>query len=154
MKKAILAAFVPLLCALVALTFAPIPAHAAPGQVGLIGTLLGANFNTTADQTIAINPAVTKFRISEIDVTNCSTSLTLAVGGFYATTAKGGTPIVAAAQVYSALTGATLVLNPTLAAAGSGTAYTLATMYLSLTTGQGGAATCNIAIYGVDLTGF
>lgn len=138
---------------LAALSFA-LPAAAAPGQVALIGTLIGANFNTTADQAIAINPAVTKFRVSEIDVTGCSTSLTLAAGGFYSAASKGGTAIVAAAQVYSALTGSTLVANPTVSATGGGTAWTLSTIYFALTTAQGGAATCNIAIYGVDLTGF
>lgn len=130
-------------------------AHASgPGTVRLIGGMIGANFNTTADQAIPILPQVTKFRISEIDVTNCSTSLSLAAGGFYTAASKGGTAVVAAAQVYSGLTGSGLVLNPTISALGGTTAWTVGTIYLALTTGQGGAATCNVAIYGVDLTGF
>ncbi len=132
----------------------PALAYSGPGQVTLIGGIIGANFNSTADQAIPILPQVSKYRITEIDVTGCSTSLTLAAGGFYSAASKGGTAIVAAAQVYSGLTGSTLVLNPTISATGGGTAWTLATIYFALTTAQGGAATCNIAIYGVDLTGF
>lgn len=124
-----------------------------PNSVGLIGQLIGANFNSTADQPIPILSQVTKYRISEIDVTGCSTSLTLAAGGFYSAASKGGTAIVSAAQLYSGLTGSTLVLNPTISATGGTTAWTASTIYFSLTTAQGGAATCNIAIIGVDLTG-
>lgn len=122
------------------------------GQQMVLGTLRGANFNSTADQAIAINAAVTAFQITGIVVTNCSASLTLAAGGFYPTTSKGGTPIVAAAQLYSALTGATLLLNATVAATPLVTRYTIANVYLSLTTAQGGAATCDIYVAGIDLT--
>lgn len=129
-------------------------AYSGPGHIALIGGMVGANFNSTADQAIPILPQVSKFRISEIDVTNCSTSLTLAAGGFYSAASKGGTAIVAAAQVYSAATGSTIVVNPTVSATGGATAWALSTIYLALTVAQGSAATCNVAIYGVDLTGF
>lgn len=131
----------------------PAAAYPGPGVVGMIGAITGANFNSTADQAIAILPQVSKYRISSIEITGCSASLTLAAGGFYSAASKGGTAIVAAAQVYTGLTGSTLVLNPTISATGGTTAWTLATIYFALTTAQGGAATCNIAIFGVDLTG-
>jgi hypothetical protein len=82
----------------------------------------------------------------------CSASLTLAVGGFYPTTAKGGTPIVAATQIYSALTSASVLLNATVAATPLVTRFTVTPVYLSLTTAQGSAATCDIYVIGVDLT--
>jgi hypothetical protein len=116
----------------------------------VLGTLRGANFNTTADQAIAINAAA--FSITSIIVTNCSANMTLAAGGFYPTTSKGGTPIVAATQLYSALTGASILLNPTVAATPLVTRYTVSNVYLALTVAQGGAATCDVYIVGVDLS--
>jgi hypothetical protein len=113
----------------------------------MLGVLRGANFNSTGDQPIAINlpSGTSKYALSKFIVTNVSTSLTLAAGGFYTAAAKGGTAVVAAAQVYSALTGAAKVLNPTIAVTDTRTETTL---YLSLTTAQGGAATADIYIIG------
>ena len=120
------------------------------GTQRVIGTLRGANFNAVTDQ--AIPMAVAVYQITGIVVTNCSASLTLAVGGFYPTTAKGGTPIVAATQVYSALTSASVLLNATVAATPLITRFTVTPVYLSLTTAQGSAATCDVYVIGVDLT--
>lgn len=121
--------------------------------VRVLGSLRGANMNSTADQAITIASGVSKYLVTAMYVTNCSTSLTLAAGGLYTATAKGGTPIVAAVQVYSALTGtATQLLPCTIAAAGQILAVTASTLYLSLTTAQGGAATADVYIVGVDLT--
>jgi hypothetical protein len=120
------------------------------GTQRVIGTLRGANFNVATDQ--AIPMAVAVYQITGIVVTNCSASLTLAVGGFYPTTAKGGTPIVAATQIYSALTSASVLLNATVAATPLVTRFTVTPVYLSLTTAQGSAATCDIYVIGVDLT--
>jgi hypothetical protein len=122
------------------------------GMQRRLGVLKGANFNTTADQAIPVVSTVTVFQITSIVVTNCSTSLTLAVGGFYPATSKGGTPIIAAAQIYSALTAASVVLNPTIAATPLVTRFTVSNIYLSLTVAQGGAATCDVYVFGVDLT--
>lgn len=108
-----------------------------------IGMLTGANFNSTSDQAITIT---TGFRVTKIEVTNASVNMTTAAGGFYSTTLKGGTAIVAATQVYTALTSASVILNCTIAAVVSG----LTTVYLSLTTGQGVAATADIRVYGIS----
>lgn len=114
----------------------------------LLGIRRAANFNTTADQAIAIDlPALlSRYVIDKIDVLNASTSLTLAAGGFYTAGSKGGSAIVAAVQVYSGLTGSTLLLNPTLALAT--TLRTETTLFFSLTTAQGGAATADIYVWG------
>jgi hypothetical protein len=122
------------------------------GTQRVLGTLRGANFNVTTDQ--AIPMAVAVYQITSIIVTNCSASLTTAAGGFYPTTAKGGTPLVAAAQIYTALTAASIILNPTLNAAANFATTRLTTPinYLSLTLAQGAGATCDVYVLGQDLT--
>lgn len=117
---------------------------------GVIGSLRSANMNTTADQAITITPGV--WMPTQILVTNASASLTLSVGGVYPAASKGGTPIVAAAQAYSALTGSSILLPLTLSAGALSTRYTIGTIYLSLTTGLGSAATVDVYVIGVNLT--
>lgn len=116
----------------------------------LLGRLLGANFNSTADQAIAIVNSA-KYHIQNITICNASVSLTTAAGGFYDGAAKTGNILVAAAQVYSALTSALAQLNPTLAAYTNNNVYTAQQIYFSLTTAQGVAATADIYIYGFSL---
>lgn len=127
----------------------------------ILAKLLSADFNSIVDQPLQIPKHVTAFQITGILITNASLSLTTAVGGFYPTTVKGGTPIVAATQVYSSLTTAAKLLAATLAAATSTTRYSSAnvdvisgflTIYLSLTTAQGLAATADIYLLGNDLS--
>lgn len=122
------------------------------GVQQVLGTLRSANFNSTADQAIPINSPVSAFQVTSIVVTNCSASLTLAAGGFYPTTAKGGVPIVVAATTYAALTSASVVSSLAISATPLVTRYTISTIYLSLTTAQGSGATCDVYIVGVDLT--
>jgi hypothetical protein len=110
----------------------------------LLGKLTGANFNSTADQAIPINAS--KYIIRRITIQNASLSLTLAAGGFYTATAKGGTPIVSSVQVYSALTAALAFLDTTLASLTS--VLTGSSIYFSLTTAQGAAATADIYVWG------
>lgn len=115
-------------------------------------SIRSANMNTTADQACTIAATVTVYTVTSILMTNCSTSLTTAAGGVYPTTSKGGTALVAAAQVYTALTGSAISLSLTLAANIATTRYTAATLYLALTLGQGSAATCDFYVFGNDLT--
>jgi len=123
---------------------------APPNQQRLLAKLIGANFNVTTDQTFPLLGA-SKYALTSIVVTNASVSLTLAAGGFYTGAGKTGTIVVAAAQVYSALTGATVVLNPTIAAAGSTLLLTVPLIF-ALTIGQGSAATADIYVFGQDLS--
>jgi hypothetical protein len=148
-----------------------LPVWVAPGVIGdggaalaaqrVLASLRGANFNTTSDQPIAIPQRVTAFALTGIIVTNASLNLTTAVGGFYPQAAKAGTPIVAAAQAYSALTTANALLNATLAAFGSGTRFSSANLgtiggllniWFALTTAQPVAATADIYLVGIDLS--
>lgn len=116
-----------------------------PGEM-LIGSLIGANMNTTADQAITVSSG--NYLLTAIVGTNASASLTLAAGGIYTTTGKGGTAVVAAAQVYSALTAATKQVGLTLAVTDRRTETTL---YLALTVAQGSAATMDLYLFGRPL---
>lgn len=117
----------------------------------VIGKLIGANFNITTDNIIPISAQADKYVIERIVVTNASISLTTAAGGVYTATAKGGTAVVAAAQVYSALTTATKFVALTLQLTALTDVFDAATqsnLYLNLTTGQGAAATADVYVYG------
>jgi len=125
-------------------------AHYFPEDYRVIGKLIGANMNVTTDQGITIqglNDQFTKYVVERIVVTNASISLTTAAGGVYTAASKSGA-IVAAGQVYSALTAATKYVALTLTGASLTDVLTVSTIYLSLTTGQGAAATADVYIYG------
>lgn len=111
-----------------------------------LGKAIGVNFNAITDQ--VINIISSKYIVDSIVIVNPSTSLTTAVGGFYTAVAKGGTAIVSAAQVYSALTGASKFLGATLAGILGTDVRTEAVLYLSLTIAQGATATADIYIFG------
>lgn len=112
----------------------------------LLGRLIGADMNSTADQ--AVNIPYSKYVVRRIVAGNPSTSLTLAAGGIYTAASKGGTAIVAAAQLYAVLTAAAKFLDLTLAGVLGTDRLTESTLYLSLTTAQGAAATADIYVYG------
>lgn len=122
------------------------PYYTSSGHQVLLGAIKGADYNVTTDQAIPIPYA--KYRISKITVTNASVSMTTAAGGVYSAVSKGGSTIVAAAQIYSALTSSEKYVDLTLAAAATTDTFTAATIYLSLTTGQGAAATADCYVFG------
>lgn len=128
-----------------------------PQQFGgiLLGSLIAANFNSTADQQITIFSNPSKYIIRRIVVTNASASLTTAAGGIYTAVSKGGTAVVASSQVYTTLTGSTLFLDLTLSVSGSANITvksSIPNLYLSLTTAQGTAATADVYVYGDIIT--
>ena len=121
----------------------------------MIGSIIGANMNSTADQAITVAAPIgtsRKYIVRRVIVVNASTSLTLAVGGVYSAASKGGSAIVANTQVYTALTAAAKFLDLTLAAIALSDVRTEATLYLSLTTAQGGAATADLYIFAEDIS--
>lgn len=127
--------------------------NALPNQFGgiLLGKLIGANMNSTADQQITMLDNPSKFILRRIVVTNASVSLTTAAGGVYTAASKGGTAVVAAAQAYSSLTTSALFLDLTLSTTSSASTTvksSIPNLYLSLTTGQGAAATADVYVYG------
>jgi hypothetical protein len=124
-----------------------------PQQFGgiLLGKLIGANMDSTADQRIVMFSNPSKFILRRIVVTNASISLTTAAGGVYTATSKGGTAVVASSQAYSSLSASTLFLDLTLNTSGSASTTvksSIPNLYLSLTTAQGAAATADVYVYG------
>lgn len=131
------------------------------GGQTVIASLRGANFNTTADQPIVIPPGIAAFRLQTILVCNAGVSLTTAAGGFYPLASKGGSPIVSAAQVYSALTTINTLMQPTLTSFANTTRFSGATLgqvagnnavWFALSTPQGVAATADLYLVGQDLS--
>jgi hypothetical protein len=121
-------------------------------RYGLLASLTGANFNSIADQAMVIQSGVTRYIIRRIIVDNASINLTTAAGGIYTQAAKAGTAIVAAAQVYTALTTSAKFKDLTLEAVIATDILTATTIYLSLTTAQGAAATANVWVFGENMT--
>jgi len=117
-----------------------------PRPYKCIGRLTGVNMNSTGDQAIALDAKTAIIR--RIMVYNASASLTLAAGGMYTGASKTGTVLVAATQLYTALTAAGKYLDLTLASAAVTDIVTVATVYFSLTTAQGAAATATLLIFG------
>jgi hypothetical protein len=126
--------------------------NTAAGATRVLCSIRAANFNITTDQACTIPAGVTAWVPTSIIATNCSGTFTLAAGGVYPATSKGGTALVAVGQVYTALTGVSVVLGLTLAANIATTRQTINTVYLSLTTGAGSATTCDFYVIGNDLT--
>lgn len=123
------------------------------GQI-LLGQLISANMNSTADQQITIFSAPAKYVIRRIVVTNASVSLTTAVGGIYPAVSKGGTAIVANSQAYSGLSAASKFIDLTIASGytSGGDVLTVKNIFLSLTTPQGAAATADVYVFGDIIT--
>lgn len=113
-------------------------------QFHVLGQLLGANFNTTGDQAIALwcKAGI----VTHVIVTNPSLSLTTAVGGFYTGAGKTGTIVVPATQVYSVLTAAGLALVIPVAIA---VRITTGQLFLALTVAQGAPATGDVYVCGI-----
>jgi hypothetical protein len=115
----------------------------------LLGTAT-CDANTTGDTAIAILAA--SYVIRSITARNASISLTTVAGGIYTAAAKGGSILVAAAQVYSALTASTKFLDLTLQAPATTDVQTSAILYFSPTTPQGAAATVVVEVWGDQIT--
>lgn len=148
---------------LIALWFSPVLAqwgggggatinNTVTGAQRVLCSIRAANMNITTDQVCTIPAAVTAWAPTSLLVTNCSATPTLAVGGFYPAASKGGTPMVAATQVYSSLTTSALILAPALAGGIATNRYTVNSTYFSLMTGAGGASLCDVYLIGTDLT--
>lgn len=131
----------------------------------VLATLFSADFNSTFDQPLLVPPTVKVFQLTGIIITNASISLSTAQGGFYTAPVKGGSAIVSAGQVYSALTGANLLLDATLSAFAQSARFSTSNLgflagdtsgslaiYFSLTVPQGAICTADIYLTGLDLT--
>jgi len=113
------------------------------------GKLIGADFNSTADQAIPIVSPTTRYAIFRHYVINPSTSLTVAKGSLYIDPAKGGPIINATTTAFT--TAQTAALDAANNAAGIAVSNNVvtdnSTIYLSLTTPQGAPATADVYVY-------
>lgn len=112
----------------------------------VIGKLIGADCNSTADQAIPVTSS--RWILDRTTLTNCSTSLTIFRGGVYNATLKpAGGILVGATQSYSGCT------TPNQFAAGSAVSasatdiQTATTIYWSPTTVQAAPATADVYIW-------
>lgn len=123
----------------------------------LLGSLIGANMNSTADQTIALTSptGTTKFVPTQIIYTNASISLTTAAGALYSAASKSG-PLLGttATSSFSYLTTSSLALSvgggPAQGNAADQTELCTSScnVFLSLTTAQGATATVDVYVFG------
>jgi len=118
----------------------------AVGAEVLLASLIGADMNSTADQSVDMPSG--DYTIGEILVTNASISLDTAVGGIYTGAGKTGGIVVAATQAYSNLTASTKKDELTLTSTCTTDVFSDDPIYVSLTTAQGAAATADFYFYG------
>ena len=115
--------------------------------IRLLASFQGVNVNATGDTVLPILDTGS-YSVSNVIFTNASTSLTTAAAGLFTAPSAGGTGIVANAAL-SALTGATVVSQRTVASTASQAGQNL---YVNVATAQGAAATMDVFVYGYDLT--
>ena len=113
----------------------------------LIASYQSVNVNATGDTVLPIVDTGS-YSVSNVIFTNASTSLTTAAAGVFTAPSAGGTAIVANAAL-SALTGATVVSQRTVASTAVQAGQNL---YVNVGTAQGAAATMDVFVYGYDLT--
>ena len=124
------------------------PSQLATNQaIRLLASYQGVNVNATGDTVLPILNTGS-YSVSNVIFTNASTSLTTAAAGLFTAPSAGGTGIVANAAL-SALTGATVVSQRTVASTAAQTGQNL---YVNVGTAQGAAATMDVFVYGYDLT--
>ena len=124
------------------------PSQLATNQaIRLLASYQGVNVNATGDTVLPILNTGS-YSVSNVIFTNASTSLTTAAAGLFTAPSAGGTGIVANAAL-SALTGATVVSQRTVASTASQAGQNL---YVNVGTAQGAAATMDVYVYGYDLT--
>ena len=115
--------------------------------IRLLASYQGVNVNATGDTILPILDTGS-YSVSNVIFTNASTSLTTALAGVFTAPSAGGTGIVANAAL-SALTGATVVSQRTVASTAAQAGQNL---YVNVGTAQGAAATMDVFVYGYDLT--
>lgn len=124
------------------------PSNLATNQaIRLLASYQGVNVNATGDTVLPILNTGS-YSVSNVIFTNASTSLTTAAAGLFTAPSAGGTGIVANAAL-SAMTGATVVSQRTVASTAAQTGQNL---YVNVGTAQGAAATMDVYVYGYDLT--
>ena len=116
----------------------------AEGNLAL-AKLIGADFNTTSDQTIDMPSG--QYVIDSVVFINASSTPANATGGVYTQSSKSGVAVVPSTQAYSGLTSADKFVDPSLDAATDDTSFN-SNLFLSLSTAEGSVLTCDVYVYG------
>ena len=125
------------------------PSNLATNQaIRLLAVATGVNVNATGDQAVLPIINSSNYSVSNVVFTNASVSLSSAAAGLFTAPSAGGTGVVANAAL-SALTGATVVSQRTVASTATQTSQNL---YLNVGTAQGAAATMDVYVYGYDFS--
>ena len=118
--------------------------------IRLLASFQGVNLNATGDTFLPLlNTSLCS--VSNVILTNASTSLTTAAAGVFTAPAAGGTAIVANAAL-SGATGSTIVSQRTVASTATVTGGPGNGLYLNVATAQGAAETGDIYVYGYDFS--
>lgn len=128
----------------------PFPANisGAPYSPMLLFRLANADLAIVTDQALSKTGTFTAYKVTEIVFRRISGAASaLTAGGIYPAAAKAGTPLVATAQAFAALTGAGKLVIATLEAILATDAQT-ATPIFSLTVASGTACAADVYIYG------
>jgi hypothetical protein len=110
--------------------------------------LLGADFNSTADQPVSIPfpPGLSRAIPRRIVISNASVPVDAAIGGIYSGAGKTGCEIVPATQMYPGLTSSLSYVDAAVQNCGALLSVQSNPIYFSLTTPQGVAATADITM--------
>lgn len=115
--------------------------------IRLLASYQSVNVNVLGDTVLPLVNAGS-YSVSNVIFTNASVILSAAAAGLFTSPSAGGTAIVANAAL-SALSAASVVSQRTVA---STAAQTSQNLYFNVATAQGAAATCDVFVYGYDLT--
>lgn len=127
------------------------------GGVQLLGTLLGANLNSTVDQPIALTNTGSIFMVTDVVFTNASVNVTTATqGGIFTAASRGGTTVASTKPAFTEYlqnlttsTKAITFLTTTLGMWTGATPQTVGNnLFFNLLTPQGSGCTVDIRIYG------
>ena len=113
----------------------------------LLASFQSVNCNVLGDTVLPILNT-SSYSISNVIFTNASISLSTAAAGLFTALAAGGTGIVANAAL-SGLMAASVVSQRMVASTAAQAGQNL---YFNVATAQGAAATCDVFVYGYDLT--
>jgi hypothetical protein len=114
----------------------------------ILGSLSGAQMNSTADQIIFMTSS--RYIIRQIIAYNPSSAIIMALGGIYSAKNKGGSIIVPATQIYSGLSSKSKFEQLTLASFLSNTFQTQNELFFSLTLAEMSSKLVDIVVIGDD----
>lgn len=122
------------------------------GQHRILGYIAAADFTSTIDQQIPIDPRVTKYVVTAIYFTGCSGNIS-ATGAIWTGPGRTGLAIITN-QAYTATMSVSSFVSAPLTTVVTQNTSSLTKVYFNLSVGNSVPRTCDIFIDGIDLTPF